>query len=407
MDTGSSDLWSNAASSKLCKQNKNANPQTGQLPCSVSGTYDANSSSTYKYVNSDFAIHYADTTGASGDYVSDILNMGGVSVKPLQFGVGYVSNSSEGVMGIGYPSLEVAVQFQGDQPYPNIPQAMANQGLIQSPAYSLWLDDLNAATGEILFGGVDTSKYHGSLATLPIVKEQGVSVEMIVAMTGITISANGANTTMTSNTYPVLLDSGSTLTYLPASVAAQIYSALGVEFSQQYSAPFCQCSLANTSSTIDFIFGGKVISVPMSEMVLSGDGTAVQSSTGQTLDCIFGIFALSGSGGSGTAYVLGDTFIRSAYIVYDLANNEISLAGTNFEATSSNIMEIGKGAKSVPDASGVVAAPSVTVTGTAVRGASGTGVNPTSTAKSTAGATTHAPLGAWVAVAAAAALMAS
>lgn len=373
----------------------------------MSGTYDANSSSTYKYVNSDFSIHYADTTGASGDYVSDTFNMGGVSVKRLQFGVGYASNSSEGVMGIGYPSLEVAVQVQGDQPYPNIPQAMANQGLIQSPAYSLWLDDLNAATGEILFGGVDTNKYHGSLATLPIVKEQGVYVEMIVAMTGITISANGANTTMTSNTYPVLLDSGSTLTYLPTSVAAKIYSALGVEFSQQYSAPFCQCSLANTSSTIDFIFGGKVISVPMSEMVLSGDGTAVQSSTGQTLDCIFGIFALSGSGGSGTAYVLGDTFIRSAYVVYDLANNEISLAGTNFEATSSNIMEIGKGAKSVPDASGVVAAPSVSVTGTAVRGASGTGVNPTSTAKSTAGATTHAPLGAWVAVAAAAALMAS
>lgn len=408
VDTGSSDLWSNAASSKLCKQTKVIDPQTGALPCSVSGTYDANSSSTYKYVDSGFSIRYADTTGASGDYVSDIFNMGGVSVKPLQFGVGYVSNSSEGVMGIGYPSLEVAVQVKGDQPYPNIPQAMADQGLIQSPAYSLWLDDLNAATGEILFGGVDTNKYHGSLATLPIVKEQGVYVEMIVAMTGISVSANGANTTMTSKTYPVLLDSGSTLTYLPTSVAAKIYSALGVEFSQQYSAPFCQCSLANTSSTIDFIFGGKVISVPMSEMVLSADGTTVQSSsTGQTLDCIFGIFAASGSGGSGTAYTLGDTFIRSAYVVYDLANNQISLAGTNFEATSSNIMEIGKGANSVPDASGVVAAPSVSVTGTAVRGASGTGVNPTSTATSTAGATTQAPLGAWVAVAAAAALMAS
>ncbi|MCJ1250092.1 hypothetical protein MMC30_007318 [Trapelia coarctata] len=408
IDTGSSDLWSNAAASRLCRQTKSVDPQTGALPCSVSGTYNANASSTYKYIDSGFSIRYADTTGASGDYVSDILNIGGVSVNPLQFGVGYNSNSSEGVMGIGYPSLEVAVQVQGDSPYPNIPQAMAKQGLIQSPAYSLWLDDLNSATGSILFGGVDTDKYIGSLATLPIVKEQGVYVEMIVAMTGITLAANNANTTITSKTYPVLLDSGSTLSYLPTSVVAKLYSALGVEFSQQYAAPFCQCSLANTSATVDFSFGGKIIAVPMSEMVLSADGTTVQSSTGQTLDCIFGIFAESSSGGSGTAYTLGDTFIRSAYIVYDLANNEISLASTNFQATKSNIMEIGKGANSVPDAQGV-AAPSVTVTGTAVIGASGTGVNPTSTATSTsaAGATKQTPLGAWVAVGAAALLFAS
>ena len=392
----------------MCKQTKTADPQTGALPCSVSGTYDANASSTYHYINSGFSISYADTTGASGDYVSDVLHIGGVSVNPLQFGVGYTSNSSEGVMGIGYPSLEVAVQVQNDPTYPNLPQAMANQGLIQSPAYSLWLDDLNSATGSILFGGVDTDKYIGSLATLPIVKEQGVYVEMIVALTGISLSANNVNTTITSKSYPVLLDSGSTLSYLPVSVAAKLYTELGVEFSQRYSAPFCQCSLANTSTTINFSFGGKIITVPMSEMVLSADGTTVQSSTGQTLDCIFGIFAESGQGGSGTAYTLGDTFIRSAYIVYDLANNEISLATTNFQATTSNILEIGKGANSVPDSQGVVA-PSVTVTGTAVIGPSGTGVNPTSTATSTAaaGPTNQAALGAWVAVGAAALLYAS
>lgn len=329
--------------------------------------------------------------------------MGGKSIKALQFGVGYSSNSSEGVMGIGYPSLEVAVQFAGSQPYPNIPQAMANQGLIQSPAYSLWLDDLDSATGSILFGGVDTKKYLGSLATLPIVQEQGVYVEMIVPLTGVNLVQNGANTTLTSSNIPVLLDSGATLSYLPVNMVAKLYSALGVEFSQKYDAPFCQCSLANSSATIDFSFGGKIISVPMNEMVLSTGGTTIRSSTGNTLDCTFGIFAQASQGGPGTSYTLGDTFIRSAYVVYDLANNEISLAQTNFQATTSNIMEIGKGANSVPDASGV-AAPSVTVTGTAAIGASATGVNPTAT--STAGAPKQTPLVAWAAVGAAALLFA-
>ena len=52
--------------------------------------------------------------------------------------------------------------------------------------------------------------------------------------------------------------------------------------------------------------------------------------------------------------VLGDTFLRSAYVVYDLHNNEISLAQTNFNSTGSNIMEITN--SSVPDATGVASA---------------------------------------------------
>jgi hypothetical protein len=50
---------------------------------------------------------------------------------------------------------------------------------------------------------------------------------------------------------------------------------------------------------------------------------------------------------------LGDTFLRSAYVVYDLANNEISLAQTNFNATGTNVVEIGTGTGSVPDATTV------------------------------------------------------
>jgi hypothetical protein len=47
---------------------------------------------------------------------------------------------------------------------------------------------------------------------------------------------------------------------------------------------------------------------------------------------------------------MGDTFLRSAYLVYDLENNEISIAQTNFNSTSNNVVEIGTGTESVPDA---------------------------------------------------------
>jgi hypothetical protein len=66
--------------------------------------------------------------------------------------------------------------------------------------------------------------------------------------------------------------------------------------------------------------------------------------------------------------VLGDTFLRSAYVVYDLQNHEISLAATNFNATSSNILTITK-ESGVPDAKGVAnpATPTGTVSGGGAR----------------------------------------
>ena len=62
--------------------------------------------------------------------------------------------------------------------------------------------------------------------------------------------------------------------------------------------------------------------------------------------------------------MLGDTFLRSAYVVYDLSNNQISLAQTDFNATKSNVMEIQSGTSGVPDATGVANAVSSLAVGT-------------------------------------------
>ena len=384
LDTGSSDLWTNSATSSLCTsgsqgQGQGQSPDSDGIPCSVSGTYSANDSSSYKYINSDFKISYADNTGASGDYVSDTLNIGQATLTNLQMGVGYQSTSTEGVMGIGYPGLEVAVQNNEEQSYKNIPQLMVSQGLINSPAYSLWLDDIQSATGNILFGGVDTVKYAGSLEKLPIVKENGDFLEMIVALSGLTLVNGNSNTTISSEAIPVLLDSGSTLSYLPQDTAEALYQAVGAQYSSREGLAFCPCSLASSDMKLDFLFSNKVISVSMSEMVLEGSIGSQSSSTG----CTFGIVVEPS--GQGSTFTLGDTFIRNAYVVYDLENNEISLAQTNFAATTSDVQEIGTGPDSVPDASGVASAVDVAVTGTATRVLGGPNASPTSAASSTLG----------------------
>lgn len=85
IDTGSSDTWCNTDSSDLCSQDAST--------CKQFGTYNANSSSSYKYLNSDFQLAYVDGTSAQGDYVSDDLTIGGKTVPGFEFGVAYTSSS--------------------------------------------------------------------------------------------------------------------------------------------------------------------------------------------------------------------------------------------------------------------------------------------------------------------------
>jgi len=63
--------------------------------------------------------------------------------------------------------------------------------------------------------------------------------------------------------------------------------------------------------------------------------------------------------------LFGDTFLRSAYVVYDLDNEQVSIAQTDFNATTSNVQEIKAGAGGVPNVASTAngASASQTVTG--------------------------------------------
>lgn len=325
IDTGSSDLWVNAANSPLCSNRA--------LPCDAAGVYSANDSSTYKYVNSVFNISYVDGSGASGDYATDTFKMEDMTIDNLQFGIGYQSSSYEGILGIGYMVNEVQVNRAGLRPYANLPQKLVDDKMINTNAYSLWLNDLDASTGNILFGGVDTKKFEGTLSKLPIIPEQGVYAEFIVALTGLGEDGNKGSI-FENEEVAVLLDSGSSLMYLPDNVANSLYDKYNARYDSTTGAAICDCDLANQQGSLDFTFSsdGPTISVPLNELVL-----LMGYQRGQPL-CILGI----GPAGDQIS-VLGDTFLRSAYVVYDLDNNQIALAQTVFNSTQTSIEEIASG----------------------------------------------------------------
>ncbi|KAL9053899.1 MAG: hypothetical protein Q9162_004472 [Coniocarpon cinnabarinum] len=341
IDTGSSDLWVNAQQSSLCTRRPDI--------CSVTGSYNANASSTYEYVNSFFNITYIDGSGALGDYATDTLTIANLTIQSLQLGIGYQSSSIQGILGLGYPINEVQVNNARLKAYDNLPAAMANTNVIGAPAYSLWLNDLDSNTGSILFGGVDAAKYNPPLQSLPIISESGIYSQFIIALTALGQNGN-VGSIIDNQALPVLLDAGSSLTYLPDNIADALFTAFNAQYDASQGAAMIDCGAADQSGSIDFTFSGATISVAINELVV------VSSIQNNQETCIFGV-APAGS----SQPVLGDTFLRSAYVVYDLGANEISIASTNFNTTESQVMEIAS-PSDVPGAT-PVASPVTQVTG--------------------------------------------
>lgn len=64
----------------------------------------------------------------------------------MTMGLGLKTNIPYGLVGIGYTSNEAIASdsssASASSTYPNLPVNMVNEGLINTAAYSLWLNDL-------------------------------------------------------------------------------------------------------------------------------------------------------------------------------------------------------------------------------------------------------------------------
>ena len=213
-----------------------------------------------------------------------------------------------------------------------------------------------------MFGGVDTAKYHGELIALPVQKTNGSYVDFTVALSSVSVlDCSGAvQSSQTNLALPVILDSGTTDAYLPDNVVNPILGGVGVINDNEYG-PIVPCDVANSPATLSFGFGGSggpTISVGIGEFVTplyNEDGYQPTFKDGAGPICSWGLMS------SGTGPILfGDAFLRSAYVVYDLTNNQIGMAPTVFNTTDTHVVEIS--GSSIPGASTTASAVMATNT---------------------------------------------
>jgi len=208
----------------------------------------------------------------------------------------------------------------------------------------------------VLFGGVDTEKYVGDMMRVDILPDEklgGAYTHFTINMTSMKAKSPSGEDTLTSEGYPiqVVLDSGTTLTFLPADLVTQVWEEAGVEFNDILKEGLIPCSRRNSPGLFVFGFGGPdgpKIEVPMDELVLDltlGGAPPFPGNSqykGQDA-CLFGVQPFTEA-----PYILGDTLLRSAYVVYDLVNNQIGLAQTDFNETGSKIVSFENNGSTIP-----------------------------------------------------------
>lgn len=341
IDTGSSDLW--VLSVNNTDVSHNASNATDASPA----FFNSSASETFKNLHTPFGILYGDDSNANGTMVSDNIGIGGHTLKNAIFALAEQGNSSTCVFGIGFSQDESGAKMHANEAglektYLNIPSMMKKEQLIYSNSYSLWLNDPRAKHGSIMFGAVDVDKYLGNMSVVPFYNNfqdfSERSVQLRIMLHGITLSDG----LQIDSSIPVLIDSGTTLAYLPGDMVDAI--ANEINFDLDSSSQFYTGSTPGALQRVDNLrmnFSGAFIDIPLEDLLLpmtyvTENGTEITFEIDGEPQSMLGLRIADDEYG----YILGDVFLRSMYAVFDLEHYEMGIAQTKPNVTTSNILPI-------------------------------------------------------------------
>ncbi|OAQ86362.1 candidapepsin-4 precursor [Purpureocillium lilacinum] len=335
VDTGSSELWVNPDCTT-------APTQQQYRQCLNFGKYDPRKSKTPPVgpFGSE-EINYGDPTDQSTQtsvkirYYADTVALGQAKITNQTFGV--VSESegqSQGIMGLA-PDLRGG--FDAEGPYSLLLNTMAKQGVIASRVFAMDLRHSDSEYGAIIYGGLDKSKFIGTLEKRPIVRglknEYRLAVEL--STVGVTLKSS-RNFKVAGKDANVMLDSGTTLSRMHSAVALPILQALDAQDDGEgyYQVP---CSMRSSGGSIDFGFGSKTVRVPLKDFIMD--------LAGSTRVCYVGMVLTTDQ------QILGDSVLRAGYFVFDWDNEAVHI-GQAANCGKNDIVAVSSGTSAVPAVTG-------------------------------------------------------
>ncbi|PFH54875.1 hypothetical protein AMATHDRAFT_134385 [Amanita thiersii Skay4041] len=291
-DTGSSDLWVPSAS---CTD----------TDCSSKRRYDASSSSTSRQQSGNFSIQYGDGSTVSGPVVTDTVIVAGIKATGQFFSPVTTLSSSfrddpvDGILGLAFPALSNL----HNSPFFNTAHS---QGSVPSNVFAFFLASKKS---ELFLGGVNKSLFTGSIEYHKLSSNNGF---WQIGNAAISINSKKA-----VQNFQTIIDSGTTIMYGPPAAVKKLYEKLrGAKvFDSEngfYSFP------CNSIPSVSFNWGGRkwAISSTNFNLGLTEEGSS---------DCV-GAIAGQDLGLGKDVWLLGDSFMKNVYTVFDTDRNAVGFA---------------------------------------------------------------------------------
>jgi cathepsin D len=291
--------------------------------CLAHDTFGGQDSSTLHVTATPWSVSYGTGT-VEGVTVTDTVAFANYSV-----GMGFGSATSasndfnnypmDGILGLG----RTASNQIGT---PTVMQVLDNKNLLQANILGIHLqrNSDGAKDGQITFGGVDHSKFQGSLSYTATVSADSNLWEIPVddvAVGGISCKLTGRS---------AIIDTGTSYVLMPLGDAkilhAQIPGSINTGGSPNFMIP------CTTTKTIQFTFSGVTYSVQPKDYMSKADSTGKMCASN-----IIGQQAYSAN-----QWILGDVFLKNVYTVFDFDKDRIGfgvsstapLAGSQVTASS-------------------------------------------------------------------------
>ena len=325
------------------------------------GAFLPNKSSTFERSGEDsFSVQYIDGNYAYGDDIRDTLWVGGAALPNLTMGFASWTTMRMGVLALGFNDSFSDV--------PNVPDLMVAEGLVESPAFSLWIDDENATSGNVLFGAVDRAAFEPPLVRFPIYShdvEWRDDHSWDVSLVSLNYSATPGGTAkpLIDNQTAVeetvlVVDPSFSVSTLPSYLAQPIWDLAGATYDDGYGLALIPCAAASnlTGRLVLQLYGpdGPVLDVPLRDLVLDSEYWDQYHGTGATR-CVFGVANGTSTlwsvaaDGNDYGWALGAPMLKRVYTVFDVANRELGMAQVKFDDGEEDLVTFSAYGAKIPD----------------------------------------------------------
>lgn len=294
VDTGSSNTWCGAQTS--CEPTSTGKSTGGSVEVSYgSGSF-------------------------SGNEYTDKVSFAGLTVSKQSIGAATSSSGFQGVDGIiGFGPVDLTEDTVSNaNTVPTFMDNLYSQRSISTEVLGVSFrpesgSDDDDTNGELTLGGIDSSKYSGALTYFPKLTSGTASAYWGIAIA----SFKYGSTTLSSNAQGIV-DTGTTLIYIPTAAYNKFLSATGG--TTDSNSGLASFSKAPTSNFV-ITFGSTAYTLtPSQYLIPQAQYADFDLTSGKYYSWI------NNGGSSGVNTIIGQKFLENYYAVFDTTNSRIGFA---------------------------------------------------------------------------------